>query len=241
MITGGGKGIGRAIALAFAKANAKVIVITGRTEATLKETSSEIENLGCKSVYYVADVTNKKLMQRIFSTVEADFERLDVVVSNAAYLPDLAPLKEIDVEEWWSAFEVNVRGSFIVTQAFLGIAPPGATLINISSAISHTSGIVGFPYTPDITGYSASKLAGVKVMEDVQAEHPELRIFSLHPGVIDSDTNTKAKNTPQDSGIYSFTFRLIPSGIASSGLRLACKSGVRLSQRENDVGQLGRR
>jgi NAD(P)-dependent dehydrogenase (short-subunit alcohol dehydrogenase family) len=196
IVTGGGKGIGKATALAFAKAHAKAIVITGRTETTLEQTSSEIEKLGPKSIFYVADVTDSKRTHEIFSSVKARFGSIDVVISNAAYLSDLGDIRDAPVDEWWTGFEVNVKGGFNVTQAFLQNAEPGATLINISTAITHMY------FVPGLSSYAASKLATVRLLEDTHTEYPQFRIFNIQPGVIQSDMNTKSGIAPQDSGTF---------------------------------------
>jgi NAD(P)-dependent dehydrogenase (short-subunit alcohol dehydrogenase family) len=196
IVTGGGKGIGKATALAFAKAQAKAIVITGRTETTLERTSSDIQKLGSKSMFYVADVTDSKRMHEIFSAVKAQFGSIDIVVSNAAYLSDLADIHNAPVDEWWAGFEVNVKGGLIVTQAFLQNADAGATLINIST------GLVHMYFGPSLSSYTASKLATARLLEDTQAEYPQFRIFNVHPGIIQTEMNTKSQVPPQDSGTF---------------------------------------
>lgn len=196
IVTGGGKGIGKATALAFAKAHAKAVVITGRTKPTLEQTSSEIEKLGSKSVFYVADVTDSKRMHDIFSAIKAQFGSIDIVISNAAYLSDREDIHNASVDEWWTGFEVNVKGGLNVTQAFLQNTEPGATLINISTAITHMY------FVPGLSSYAASKLATVRLLEDTHIEYPQFRIFNIQPGVIQSDMNTKSGIAPQDSGTF---------------------------------------
>ena len=109
-------------------------------------------------------------------------------------MPDLHKTNDAPLEDWWKAFEVNVKGSFIIAQAFLNIASPGATLIGTSSAV------VNFPYVPKYSSYSASKLALLGVLEDIQSDNPEFRIFSFHPGVVASDMNAKSGIPPMDEG-----------------------------------------
>jgi NAD(P)-dependent dehydrogenase (short-subunit alcohol dehydrogenase family) len=85
---------------------------------------------------------------------------------------------------------VNIKGPIITTQAFLKIAQTGATLINVTSAAAH------IPYIEEFSGYSAAKLAGAKIMECVQNENPELRVFNLNPGFFETNM-AKASGLPQ--------------------------------------------
>ncbi|KAH8799789.1 hypothetical protein F5884DRAFT_868883 [Xylogone sp. PMI_703] len=193
IITGGSRGIGRATALAFAKAGAEAVVITGRTEKTLQAVVEDIINLGAKAKYYIADVIDKSKIQEVFTNTKAQFGSIDVVISNAGYLPDSAKIRDADIDDWWKTFEINTKGAFIVTQAFIQHANPGATLINVNSAIAHV------PHMGDFSSYGASKLASLKVAEATQAEHPEFRVYSVQPGLIETETSSKSHTPEEDT------------------------------------------
>jgi NAD(P)-dependent dehydrogenase (short-subunit alcohol dehydrogenase family) len=81
-------------------------------------------------------------------------------------------------ESLWVQFDVNVRGSMLVVRQFIAQAPMGATLINISS------GGAIFDFVPGLAGYSASKLATLKLMEYLHQEEQGLRVFNIQPGVV---------------------------------------------------------
>jgi NAD(P)-dependent dehydrogenase (short-subunit alcohol dehydrogenase family) len=135
VITGGGQGIGRATALAFAQADAYAIIITGRTQKTLLETKAELEQINpvTKVRTFVGNVTDADAIRTIFESIKQEFGHVDVLVSNAGYLPNRAPISKQDPDDFWKAFEINTKGAFIVVREFLGIASPNATLINVST------------------------------------------------------------------------------------------------------------
>ncbi|KAK9327057.1 hypothetical protein V1520DRAFT_372329 [Lipomyces starkeyi] len=120
LITGGSSGIGAATAISFAKSGARAVIITGRTEKSLAASAAAIKalGLGCEARYFVADVEDAPRIETIFSAVSVEFGKIDVVVSNAGYLPDHSLLKDAHLEDWWRAFQVNTLGGFTVLQAF---------------------------------------------------------------------------------------------------------------------------
>lgn len=136
----------------------------------------------------------------MFTATKAEFGRIDAVVKNAGYLPDEALIKDARLDDWWEAFEVNTKGGFVAIQAFVQHASPGATLISTVTALAHSA------YYPGFSSYGASKLATLKVMQDVHEEHLEYRVFSIQPGIIDRVTYPKSKMPEQDTGKYLIIF-----------------------------------
>ena len=197
-VTGGGAGIGVAIVQAIAKAGAAKIAISGRTESRLLATKVDVERefKGVAVTVFVADVVDQEATDRAFATVGV----VDVVVNNAGYLPNAAPIKDSAVAEWWRGFEVNVKGSFVVAQAFLKVASANATIVNVSAAMAHMQ-----ERLPGFSSYAASKLSSAKFFQLVQEENPELRVFNVHPGVVKSDMLKKVGLTEgHDSGRLRF-------------------------------------
>lgn len=191
----GGTGIGKATAIAFAQAGARAVVVTGRRQEPLAIAKGEIErearsSEGFSCLTFQADVTDAPAMDRVFEKVVCAFGKIYIVISNAGYLNQNLPIAESDLNDYWRCFEVNVKGSIIVAQAFLksklvwpstsGSAP---VLINMTSGIVHLS-----PATvPTFSAYAASKLAALSFFGFLQAEHPGFRIFNLQPGEILTD------------------------------------------------------
>lgn len=184
-VTGGGAGVGRSISQSFASAGATTLVISGRREAVLQSAKKEIEAAHPKTkvLTTAADIVDEKAMNAAFASVGA---KIDILVHNAGYLADTTPIATSDLAEWWKGFEINIKGSFIVTQAFLKHAAKDAVLIALTTGIAH------LPALPDYSSYGTSKLGGLKFFEAVQAEHPDVRVVNVHPGVIKSDMSDKS-------------------------------------------------
>jgi len=181
VITGGSGGIGAAATEAFAVAGASEVIILGRTDKTLRATKTAIEGKykTANVVAMVADISDPASATRAFDAI-AQRGPIDIYINNAAYLANLGSVGSSDAGEWWKAFEVNIRGSLQTVQAVLKNISQDGVIINVTSGAAHV------PYAPGHSAYAASKLGAVKVFEYLQAENPALRIFNLHPGIIES-------------------------------------------------------
>lgn len=206
-ITGGGSGIGRAIAKSFATANADGIFLIGRHKAALQETVAEIKaHIGStgrtRLEYMPADILDAPALSAAFDKAIATFGRIDVLVQNAGYLDSHRSITDSDPADYWRAFEVNVKGGLNVIQAFLKRQPKThSTIINVSSGAGHIA------YIPGYSAYSSSKLAFAKIIEYVHHENPELRVFNINPGAIATAMQKKAGDIPatDDVGKYCAT------------------------------------
>ncbi len=189
-VTGGGAGIGLAIARAFAAAGASTVAISGRTEKTLLSAKNDIESAheGVKVLPFVADVTDQKAVDAAFASAG----KVDILVHNAGYQPDLVPITQSGIQDWWSGFAINVKGAFIVTQAFLKVAASDATLIDL------TTGMVHFPAFPGYSAYLASKSAELRFFDSVQLENPEMHVVHVHPGVVATAMGQKSLDAGAD-------------------------------------------
>ncbi|KAH7407621.1 hypothetical protein BKA64DRAFT_693803 [Cadophora sp. MPI-SDFR-AT-0126] len=181
-VTGGGTGIGAAVAKSFAEAGAAGIGLVGRREEQLKSSSKSISSASntTKVDYATADVTDKDSLDKAFSQFAKNLGSIDVLVSNAGYFSK-ADLSSADGDDWWRSFEVDVKGSFNTVQAFIPHAKPDAAVLSVNAALAHTQ-----PALPRISSYITSKLASARLHECLQVEHPELRVVSVHPGIAES-------------------------------------------------------
>lgn len=190
VVTGGSGAIGTATAIGFAQAGASAVVLTGRTEKTLKETAAAIrEAVSTANVeYYVSDVTDEETFTAAMDDVNKTLGPISVFVNNAGHLfKGLLMSQEPGfLAEWWKDMEVNVLGSLIAFRAFLPNAAPNAALINNTSGIGH------LPPMPYISSYQISKLANSKLMENISVEHPDIFVLNVQPGVVDSTLNRKS-------------------------------------------------
>nr|POE51589.1 glucose and ribitol dehydrogenase like 2 [Quercus suber] len=141
VVTGGGTGIGKSIAMSFAQAGAQSVTILGRREKQLTEALKEMTVAATDEhsvlMYQVADLMKREEVDKALASVVAKVGKLDVLVSNAAALPKLGPITSYDASEFMRGFDMNVLTGFNAVQAFLPVAKPDATIINISTALAH--------------------------------------------------------------------------------------------------------
>lgn len=212
LVTGGGRGIGKAIAIAFAKAGARAIVILGRNEATLSAAKSEITSSSQAGGHleavrtFVADIADTNAVFNVFKAVRDEFKKIDVVVSNAAGL-HLGTLEDTNIDDYWKTFETNVKGTLNLAQASLkfgfdhdGPVPP--SFINVSSV-----GLI-MPTFPTWSNYIATKLASFSMTQYLSAESGrKIRAFSIHPGRVETDM-ARDNNIPTFENPGESQFRL---------------------------------
>ena len=150
LVTGGGRGIGRGIARGLAGEDAAV-VITGRVQPTLNETVRLITEAGGSAVTVCGDIADENHIHDVFETLMRRFERLDILVNNAASF-DGGPLDQLSTEAWDRAIATNLRGPFLCTREAMRIMKPqgGGRIINIGSISARR-------VRPDSAPYSTTK------------------------------------------------------------------------------------
>lgn len=199
-ITGGGSGIGKATAIAFAEAGARVIAIFGRRIEKLQLAAVEISKANSKGTTTViaegADVSQRQALEDAFASAihKAGGGKIDVFVNNAGVIKTPSPLATYSEEELRESIEGNIIGSFNAIQAMMPLLAPKAKILNISSGIAHITPIPGF------WAYASSKLAIVKMFDSLQAENPDLGVFNVQPGVVTTDLNQVSGFPGQDDG-----------------------------------------
>jgi NAD(P)-dependent dehydrogenase (short-subunit alcohol dehydrogenase family) len=199
VITGGGTGIGKATAIAFAKAGAASVAILGRRLDRLHTSASEITAAGpaTRVLFETADITKRTSIDGALKTIVGQVGKIDIFVSNAGVLPSSGGVASYDESELRRGFEVNVIGSLNAVQAFIPLAAPGAKLFNISSCLAHLA-----PVAPveDVFAYAVTKLASTRMFDFVAAENPELHVVNVHPGVTDTEINANTDVKGVDEG-----------------------------------------
>lgn len=134
LVTGGGRGLGRAFALALSKAGARVAV-TARTADDLAETVEQVERAGGRALAIPGDVAMPDAVAHMVGAAESQLGPVDILVNNAGVVGPLGYDWEIDPDDWWRTFEINMRGSFLCARAVLPgmVTRKRGRIVNVSS------------------------------------------------------------------------------------------------------------
>ena len=180
VVTGGGRGVGRAIAEALGAAGSAVAVLA-RNSSEVQEVAAEIERNDARALALTADVTNDSQVNDAISRIEGEIGPIDVLVNNAGSCEALGPVWEVDPDAWWRDVEVNLRGTFLCTRAVLpAMLDRGAgRIINVSSYAA----IRPDPYR---SAYASAKVATLRFTDTLAAEVEDrgVRIFAMTPGTV---------------------------------------------------------
>lgn len=182
IITGGGRGLGKAVALILA-AEGVNIGITGRNEENLKMTVDEIKNAGVNAAYAVFSVDNEIQVKAGIESLAEQLNGVDILINNAG-IGDFGSIEEMSSEVWEQVIKTNLFGVYYAAKAvhpFLTAKGEG-DIVNIAS----TAGLKG---GPNMSAYAASKAAVVSLSQSMMAEwrKQNIRVFTLTPSTIASD------------------------------------------------------
>jgi NAD(P)-dependent dehydrogenase (short-subunit alcohol dehydrogenase family) len=180
LVTGGGRGIGRAIAVALAQAGASVAVLA-RSAAQLDELVADITRAGGRAVACPADVTDRTAVESAVAAAGQTFGPIDLLVNNAGVGGPVGPLAEADPDEWWRCLEVNLRGPLLCSRAVLPgmLARGSGRIVNVASG-------AGTRAIPNLSAYVTSKAALLRLTENLAAEvrGAGIRVFAIQPGTV---------------------------------------------------------
>ena len=178
VITGGGRGLGRAFAEALAKAGATVALVA-RSENQLRDVAQAIEQSGGRALAFTADVTDRQAIERVVAEIERQRGHIDLLVNNAGVCRALGPIVEIDPDDWWREIEINVRGTYLCARVALpGMLAHGrGRIINIASS-------AGLQALPTGSAYCLSKAAVIRFTESLALENSDrgVHAFAMNPG-----------------------------------------------------------
>ena len=188
LITGGGRGIGRSIAITFAREGARVAV-SARTRQQVEEVAAEItRESGAESHAVVCDVSDAASVQEMFASVAEAFQRGPDIMVNNAGVAESAPITRTDDELWQRHLAINLSGTFYCMRAALPnmLARGWGRVINIASIAGKT----GAPY---IAAYSASKHGVLGLTRSVALEvgAKGITVNAICPGYVDTDMTTR--------------------------------------------------
>ena len=184
LITGGSRGIGKAIGRLFAQHGAQVI-ITSKNGKLLKKTSVEINSSFC----IMGNVKNEKDVKQIVTKTIKKFKKIDILINNAGILPEMKPLHKITENEWLDIIDVNLNGAFRFTKEVIPhMQKNGGSIINIASV----AGLKAFEnFYAD--GYSAAKAAIIHLTKVWALEYAKynIRVNCISAAVVDTDMTQK--------------------------------------------------
>jgi NAD(P)-dependent dehydrogenase (short-subunit alcohol dehydrogenase family) len=161
-VTGGGSGIGRAVALALA-AEGYSVVVAGRRKEPLEATAEDGKRLGARMLSIPTDVGDPRSVSALFATTKETFGRLDLLFNNAGSGAPSVPLEDVTYEQWKSVVDTNLTGAFLCTQEAIKLMksqqPRGGRIVNNGSISAHAPRPNSAPYTATkhaITGLTKS-------------------------------------------------------------------------------------
>ncbi|KUJ11055.1 putative oxidoreductase ucpA [Mollisia scopiformis] len=207
LITGASKGIGRSIALSYAKANVACLVLVSRTASDLDRVVAEIKalNTEIRVRTFAVDATSEDGVQRVKDEVIKEEGRLDVLVNNAGASTPWVPIPESPASDYWRTFEINVKSPFLFLHAFLPLLKEtgektgkGTDIINVSSIGAHAT-------MPGASAYQVSKLALLRLSEFVDVEFGQngavtgVRCVAIHPGGVKTDLTANSSEAVKSS------------------------------------------
>ena len=181
LITGANRGIGLAIARAFANEGCNLIV-TARDELSLSRLSRELARKRVRVLAHPCDVRDPHSVDDLFRAVRREFHNLDILINNAGIAHANLPVDELPYPVWKGVFATNVDGTFLITQAGLAMMKRGATIVN-NLSIAATRVFAGS------AAYNASKHAALGLTNTLREELRSrgIRVIGLQPGATDTD------------------------------------------------------
>jgi NAD(P)-dependent dehydrogenase (short-subunit alcohol dehydrogenase family) len=181
IVTGAGRGIGRAISIALG-AEGATIVLAARTSDTLQAAGEKVTQAGGRAHVVVTELMDEGSIKRLVSDTEAQFGRLDVLVNNAGITLS-SSLEETATEDWERLMWVNARAPFILCREALALLrkSPAGYIINIASVV----GVKGYPFQ---SAYTSSKhaLRGMTISLSEELRDSNIRVHLLCPGGVDT-------------------------------------------------------
>jgi 3-oxoacyl-[acyl-carrier protein] reductase len=193
LITGAGRGIGKAVALDYAREGAQ-LAICARTSSEIESTAKEIQAIGTECLALTCDVSAEESVGKLIDEVHKRFGRIDILINNAGVMTRPAPVTELEVRKWDYTIAVNLRGPFLVTRAVLPLMTrqKSGSIINVSSSIGRGA-------YANFAAYAASKwgLEGFTQTVAAEVRGRNIRVNSVEPGYVATKLTGYSGSSPE--------------------------------------------
>src|SRR5690606_29914040 len=183
IITGGDSGIGKAVAIAFAREGADVLIsyLDDVEDRDAQDTANYVQEAGRKAVLVKGDISSERHCQNVVETAVQEFGKIDILVNNAAYQMSRETLQDIPAWEWEKTFAVNIHSMFYLCKAAEPHMPPGSCIIN-------TTSVNAYEPNPTLLPYAATKAAiqnfTANLSETLLEQGKGIRANAVAPGPI---------------------------------------------------------
>lgn len=185
LITGASRGLGRGLAISWARAGASGIAICSRAASSLEPVTRDIESISPASrvLAMACDTTDGPSVADFFQAIRREFGKLDVVIANVGVTEEHAKIgsREHDPDIWWFTMGTNLRSAHLTAhhyiQAFYPDKPPSGTFIALAS-------YAGTQVVSGLSSYGIAKQATNRLVEFLDVEYSELKAFALDPGIV---------------------------------------------------------
>jgi NAD(P)-dependent dehydrogenase (short-subunit alcohol dehydrogenase family) len=233
LVTGGGRGVGRAVSEALA-ADGTAVAVLSRTASELEETVRGIARSGGTAIPVVADVTRPAEVARAVEEARS-LGDIDLLVNNAGVAGPIGLMWDSEPNSWWRAVEINLRGTFNCIHAVLpAMVDRGrGRIINMASD-------AGAYRWPLVSHYSVAKAAVIKLTENLAAETRRYAIaaFAIHPGLLrigltETSLGANAADGSPEASVHAWVRRQLDEGLGAEPERV-CELVVRLASGEAD-------
>ncbi|MCX8069047.1 MAG: 3-oxoacyl-[acyl-carrier-protein] reductase [Thermodesulfovibrionales bacterium] len=211
LVTGGSRGIGKAISKAYLE-NEVNVVITGLNEERLNETAKELSVNNCKVLPIRADVSKIEDVNMLFKTIEKEFNRLDILINNAGITKDNLLLRAKE-QDWDTVIDTNMKGTFLCTQEAIKIMSRQkyGRIVNLTSVVAYIG-------NPGQSIYSASKAGIIGFTRSVALEYAKrgITVNAIAPGFIKTDMTDRIPEKIKEQ-----ILSMIPMGTYGTGEDIA--------------------
>ncbi len=201
IVTGAGRGVGRSIALSYAREGAQLALVA-RSIDELEETARQVEALGAPALVIPTDISDREQVDYMAAQVVDRYSTIDVLVNNAAISGPVGPLQDVDPDRWVQVLQVNLFGTYYCCRAVLPtmVRQDRGRIISLTSEVD-----MGTWYS--MSAYSTSKAAIIRLTEGLARElaHTNVRVNALGPGGIPSRMAEAIRDEAAAAGVYDLS------------------------------------